>query len=119
MDQIDCLYEISQALSTSDIKGSLEKVLEILALFMEIQRGYIAILKDDNSEIRIEVAYGISEEAKKKGRYRLGEGITGEVVATGKPIVVPVISNEPKFLNRTRSISEDEKKSLLLFSVSQ
>ena len=33
-------------------------------------------------------------------RYRVGEGITGQVVATGKPIVVPRVSREPKFLSR-------------------
>src|SRR5439155_694605 len=33
-------------------------------------------------------------------RYRLGEGITGRVVETGRPIVVPKVSREPMFLNR-------------------
>ena len=33
-------------------------------------------------------------------RYRVGEGITGQVVESGKPIVVPRVSREPTFLNR-------------------
>ena len=33
-------------------------------------------------------------------RYRVGEGITGKVVQTGKPMVVPRVSREPMFLNR-------------------
>jgi Nif-specific regulatory protein len=33
-------------------------------------------------------------------RYRMGEGITGQVVETGKPIVVPRVSREPAFLHR-------------------
>ena len=33
-------------------------------------------------------------------RYRVGEGITGQVVQTGKPMVVPRVSREPAFLNR-------------------
>ena len=36
----------------------------------------------------------------KRVRYRLGEGITGQVVQSGKPIVVPRVSREPAFLNR-------------------
>jgi len=39
----------------------------------------------------------------KAGRGGIGEGITGRVVATGEPIIVPHISEEPLFLNRTRS----------------
>ena len=35
-----------------------------------------------------------------RARYRLGEGITGRVVESGKPIVVPEASREPLLLNR-------------------
>ena len=34
-------------------------------------------------------------------RYRVGEGITGRVVQSGRPVVVPRVSREPLFLNRT------------------
>ena len=50
-------------------------------------------------EIRVEVSTGLSD-AGRFARYRLGEGITGRVVETGKPIVVPKVSREPMFLNR-------------------
>src|SRR5207248_11703967 len=33
-------------------------------------------------------------------RYRVGEGIIGRVVQSGRPIVVPAISREPLFLHR-------------------
>jgi Nif-specific regulatory protein len=36
----------------------------------------------------------------KRVRYRVGEGITGTVVQTGKPMVVPRVSREPMFLSR-------------------
>ncbi len=117
MDQIACLYEISQALSNTNLKGSLKQVLSILHDYMGIERGYISILDYHQAEIHIEVAYGISEEARRRGRYRLGEGITGEVVATGRPIVVPIIGNEPRFLNRTRTRTEHEKKSTSFFCI--
>src|SRR6202008_5035460 len=32
--------------------------------------------------------------------YKVGEGITGQVAQSGKPIVVPRVSKEPEFLNR-------------------
>jgi Nif-specific regulatory protein len=40
----------------------------------------------------------------------LGEGITGRVVETGKPIVVPKVSREPMFLNRAgkRDLNKQE-----------
>ncbi len=52
-------------------------------------------------EIRIEVAHGLSESAIRRGRYKPGEGITGQVVQSGKSIIVPKVSEESGFLNRT------------------
>ena len=46
-------------------------------------------------------AFGMSEEEIKRGRYRLGEGIIGQVAKHGSPIVIPNIGEEPLFLNRT------------------
>ena len=39
-----------------------------------------------------------STHRRTRVRYRLGEGITGRVVESGKPIVVPRVSREPAFL---------------------
>src|SRR6267142_2199455 len=39
-------------------------------------------------------------DASRVVSYRLGEGITGKVVQSGKPIVVPRVSREPAFLHR-------------------
>lgn len=43
----------------------------------------------------------MSAEAQSKGRYKLGEGITGKVIESGKPLVIPNVLVEPLFLNRT------------------
>jgi Nif-specific regulatory protein len=49
----------------------------------------------------IETATGLSDGQKRKGKYKIGEGITGRVVQTGKSIIVPRISEEPQFLDKT------------------
>ena len=51
---------------------------------------------------------GVAAAQARKARYRLGEGITGRVVASGKPVVVPQVSREPLFLNRTGVWTESE-----------
>ncbi len=79
-DEITCLYEISKAIHASlDLKKSLYRVLELMAKNLRMNRGSIALLNPDTSEIHIEVAHGISPTAQSKGRYKLGEGITGRV----------------------------------------
>ena len=101
-DQIACLYEITTALHASlDLKGALYKVVELLSRYLGLNRGSITLLNPETSEIHIEVAHGMSSAAKRKGRYKLGEGITGRVIATGRPMAVPDIDDEPLFLGRT------------------
>ncbi|MDP2991755.1 MAG: nif-specific transcriptional activator NifA [Deltaproteobacteria bacterium] len=104
IEEITCLYEIARALGASlDLRASLHSTLDILAKKLGMTRGTITILNPMASELQIEVAHGLTAEARKRGRYKLGEGITGKVVESGQPMVVPRISEEPLFLNRTRS----------------
>ena len=53
----------------------------------------------DTGELQLEAADGAIAPGERV-RYRVGEGITGQVVESGKPIVVPRVSREPTFLNR-------------------
>ena len=53
----------------------------------------------------------------KAARYRLGEGITGRVVESGKAIVVPRVSREPLFLNRAADRPELSHQELSYISV--
>ena len=66
-----------------------------------MNRGSISLLNPETSEIHIEVAHGMSSTARSKGHYKLGEGITGRVIETGRPIAVPEIGDEPLFLDKT------------------
>ncbi|MCF8127938.1 MAG: sigma 54-interacting transcriptional regulator [Deltaproteobacteria bacterium] len=100
--EIKCLYEITKAIhATMDLQRALYKVLELLSEHLGMKRGSITLLNPDTAEIHIEVAHGISEMERTKGKYKLGEGITGRVIKAGRAMVVPQINDEPLFLDRT------------------
>ncbi len=104
IEQVTLLYDISKALNEHmDLKKSLYKVLDILSSSMNMVRGTVTILNPLSNEISIEVAHGLSRGAVEKGKYKLGEGITGRVIQTGRAVTLPKISEEPLFLNRTSS----------------
>lgn len=97
-----CLYEITRELaSAADLRVCLAKILAILSERKGLNNGAVTIINPLTGQIETEVAHGITVEARKRGTYRIGEGITGRVVASGAPIVVPQISKEPLFLDRT------------------
>ncbi len=104
LDELTCLYEVTRALSsTLNLRVALKNVMKILANRMGMTRGTVTIVNPNSSELQIEVAHGLSAEARKRGRYKLGEGVTGQVVASGEPLIIPRVSEDPRFLNRTRS----------------
>ncbi|MDD3617777.1 MAG: sigma 54-interacting transcriptional regulator [Desulfobulbaceae bacterium] len=110
-NNLSCLYEITKQLASAhNLQDCLEKVVETLAREKDMTTGTVTIVNPHTGELEIEVAHGISAEARRRGRYKLGEGITGKVVVTGEPILVPQIGEEPLFLNRTRTRGDERKK---------
>ncbi len=102
LKELSLLFDISQALDQSmDIREVLLPTLQALADHMGMSRGTLTLLNRKTGEIAIEVAHGLSPVQKRRGKYRLGEGVTGKVVQTGKPAIVPRISDNPLFLDKT------------------
>ena len=113
IEELSLLFEVSQILDQSiELEQIISPVLKSVADQMNLERGTITLLNRNTGEIFIEAAYGLSDSQRDKGRYRLGEGITGTVVQTGKPMVIPDISNEPTFLNRTGARRETPLKNI-------
>src|SRR3954463_13459862 len=96
--RMSSLLEISQALSgTLNLRAAVQRVLLILTRHHGVVRGMVTLLRD--GELHVEGIEGFDDRAQGV-RYKLGEGITGRVVESGKPIVVPRVSKEPALLNR-------------------
>jgi len=116
--ELTLLFEVSQALDRSmDLREVLGQVLEAMARHMGMLRGTITLLNRETGEISIEAAWGLSTSQRERGRYKLGEGVTGKVVASGQPAVVPRISQEPQFLNRTGARKRLRKKDIAFICV--
>jgi len=102
LQELSLLFEISRILDSSmDLRDVVRPVLQVIARHTNIIRGVITLLNRKTGEISIESAVGLSTHQQKKGRYKLGEGIIGRVVQTGKPVILPRISDEPLFLDKT------------------
>ncbi|MBI4373218.1 MAG: nif-specific transcriptional activator NifA [Candidatus Omnitrophica bacterium] len=116
--ELTALTEISKAISSSlDLKTVMQNILNILHEYLGMERGTITLLEPETKELSIEVACGLDLEEIKRGRYKIGEGITGKVVAAGEPIVVPNVGKEPLFLNRTKARDNVAKSNIAFICV--
>jgi Nif-specific regulatory protein len=111
--ELRLLFEVSQALentASEDMSPQLENALSLMARYTGMMRGTISLLNPEGTEIINEIAYGLGARQMRQGHYRLGEGIIGTVVQTGRAVAVPNVSAEPLFLNRTgaRDLQKEE-----------
>ena len=98
------LTEIADALERSlPPREALQLVLQIMARHLAMKRAFIALTVPDGSEVRIYASLGLSSAEEARGHYAPGEGITGRVIAGGRPEIIPDVADDKRFLNRTRA----------------
>lgn len=112
------LSEVSTVVS---IDGSLSKtlrlVLELMKKHLQVTRGMITLYDTSCDQIFIHESLGLTQDEVDKGVYYPGEGITGRVVESRKPMIVPSIAKEPLFLNRTGSWNSEQDPTLSFICV--
>jgi Nif-specific regulatory protein len=118
--ELAALLELSKLLgSARSIRAGLDGAIAILHETYGAT-GAAAMLADETTgELRLAAAAGLPAARHASARLRPGEGITGRVVASGRPVVVPQVSREP-LLRTTHEIlaaADATKQELSLVSV--
>jgi len=109
--ELTALHEIALRLVRSDdFKYQLQSILDILSRYLGMQRGMISILDHHTGETWLDVAQGMDVEAGSIC-YRPGEGVTGKVAQSGRPMAIANLGSEALFLDRTgarKALNRDE-----------
>jgi len=91
---------IGQALK---LDQALDTILAILSSSLFMKRATVTLKDEESGYLVIRASHGLTESERKRGVYRQDEGITGLIFRTARAYIVPDISIEPLFLNKTRS----------------
>ena len=108
--KIKALAEICKHISTVvHLDTTLSNILQLLHDILSMERATLVLLDQNRHHLAIKSSYGLSVQEEQRGIYGLSEGICGRIFQTGAPCVVPDITTEPLFLNRTgaRSANKD------------
>ncbi len=101
-EELAILYEISKTLATGrEMSSMIAHVLAVLHARLRLGHGMLVLLDPQTNELAIEVAHGLTEEERARGRFRIGEGVTGAVFKDGKPLLIADLAREPRFLHRS------------------
>ena len=104
--KLGTLLDVSQALAGQlNLQGGLSGLLVILGRRCAAVRGAVALLDERTGDLHVRAGLGLAGDGQSI-RYHVGEGIPGQVAASGESIVVPEISQDPRFLHRAASRRE-------------
>src|SRR5215212_7777075 len=96
--ELSILTQVGQILSsTLELRQAFGEMMKIISDKLDMHRGTLVLLDESTGRLRTEAAVGLTPDEIERGRYALGEGITGNVVATGRPRVVADLRSEPDF----------------------
>ncbi|MBE6414325.1 MAG: GAF domain-containing protein [Verrucomicrobiaceae bacterium] len=97
---ISVLKKISHLVARRvSVAKMISETLDILHSEMGFLRGTITLREGKN--LMIKASEGLSKSQSERGMYKIGEGITGKVALEGVARVIPDLSKEKEFLNKT------------------
>jgi Nif-specific regulatory protein len=100
-EELAALHAIAKILANpQDLREQLEQVLHEMSSRLGMQRGIISLIDRETGEAWLDVAHGIHLDGREI-IYRPGEGITGQVAKTERPMAVANLGQETHFLDRT------------------
>jgi Nif-specific regulatory protein len=99
--ELDAVYEVSKTLVSSlDVAQTFRLSLQYLLHALDWRRAFVVVAEGDG-QLRGLCSAGLSADEHQRIQFTPGEGVVGHVYKSGMPAVVPDVSEEPVFLNRT------------------
>lgn len=108
-EDLEFIKEIAQILERSlDVREIVNPIMDVMTRRLRMKHATITLLNRKTNDILIDAAHGLTPQQARRGRYKLGEGVTGQVIESGEPILVERTGESPLFLNRTQRFSAQE-----------
>ena len=102
--QLKALHQISVILSqTLNMEETLQQMLGCLHELAGLQYGMVTLYNEERQGMLVQALYGAAPEVihdASKIKYRINEGILGNVQAKGTTQVIIKVSEDPRFLDR-------------------
>ncbi len=97
-EQLSALHEITALVGGSpDVDQMLKAAVDKVSEVMEIEAAAALLLDETAGELRLTTHRGLSARfAREAERFKLGQGLSGRVAASGEPVVVSNVADDPR-----------------------
>ncbi len=112
--QFELLARVSSVInSTLEPKEVLNRVIAEAVQAMQATSGSLVFIEPHTQLLQIEVAIGLSKRARET-QLAIGRGVTGWVAKTGKPLRVPDVTADPRYVSVRKDIRSELAVPLLV-----
>lgn len=99
--KIEALSKVSQTITSNlYLEDILKLIVMVTAEVMNSKICSLFLLDEEKNELIIRATQSVSEAYNRKPNIKLGEGIAGKVAKENKPIVVPDVKEDIRYINR-------------------
>ncbi|HWN11813.1 MAG TPA: diguanylate cyclase [Pyrinomonadaceae bacterium] len=85
---VQSLQSFLERISSTDPVDTYQAILTHSCELLQAERASLMIYDEGSNEIILKASIGISEEGSSSSRTRLGEGVAGQTLKSGQPLVV-------------------------------
>ncbi|MFQ3548610.1 MAG: GAF domain-containing protein [Armatimonadota bacterium] len=97
IEEIAAIYEIEQALDSTDLKPLLNLIVAKAAAVMDAQVCSLMLKNPTDGSLTIEANFGLTDDIVNGTKINYGEGIAGKVAASGRPMLIFDVAADPRF----------------------
>lgn len=95
------LHEAAKLIGHSDTPEiAITGTLRLMSQMLGLNRGRVLLPSATNDTLHIRYSYGLTEDERQRGVYKLDEGVTGRVMSRGQLAVIQNIDEESSYLYR-------------------
>ncbi|MDD5100049.1 MAG: sigma 54-interacting transcriptional regulator [Syntrophales bacterium] len=100
-EELAALHTVARILAQpGELRDQIEQALQEMSVRLGMQRGMISLLDRETGAAWLDVAHGVDIQGMDV-TYLPGEGITGKVAQTGRPMALANLGKDVQFLDRT------------------
>ena len=104
---LDCLYRVGAFVNaTEDPREALNFILSEVVRTLGASSASISLLEPSTGNLRIEVANGLGPDTQDQILSQ-GQGITGWVALNAKPLLVPDVSKDPRYIEIRKAVRSE------------
>ncbi len=98
---------ITAGTSIMEFNELIDELIETLKRNLDFESFNICLIDERTKDLKVATTHGYDVEELEKFKLKVGKGITGWVAKTGKPIIVPDVSKDKRYIQGNPDIRSE------------